>query len=112
MGNCTPLKNDAFARRTNLSTFVYDAAGNLIAVVDPRGNRTTTAYDNLNRATQTTDALGDLSTSTTGSQLEELVGNWFLGTDHPQAAAGLVYLPAHGSLFGSGDPSPQDVVQG
>jgi hypothetical protein len=57
-------------------------------------------------------ALGNLSPSTTGGQLEELIGKWFLGTDHPQAAAGLVYLPSHGSLFGSGGPSAQDVLQG
>jgi hypothetical protein len=56
--------------------------------------------------------LGNLSTSTFTRQLEELVDKWFLGSDHPQAAAGLVYLYAHGSLFGSGGPSPRDVVQG
>jgi YD repeat-containing protein len=38
-----------------LTTLLYDPASNLSALVDPVGNRTTYAYDALNRATQETD---------------------------------------------------------
>ena len=44
------------------SPLVYDAADNVVASVDGRGNRTTVAYDALDRPTQTTNALGGLST--------------------------------------------------
>jgi RHS repeat-associated protein len=42
---------------------VYDAAGNVLARIDQRGNRTSFAYDALNRLTQTTDALNNLTTT-------------------------------------------------
>jgi hypothetical protein len=58
--------------------------------------------------------LGNLSPSSTGSQLEKLVAKWFLGLDHPQAVGtvSLSYAQASGSLFGSGGPAFSDVYQG
>ena len=41
----------------NATTYVYDAASNRIATVDPLGNRTTVAYYAANRPTSVTDPL-------------------------------------------------------
>jgi RHS repeat-associated protein len=46
-----------------VATVVYDAAGNVLAQVDQRGNRTSFAFDALNRVTQQTDALNNLATT-------------------------------------------------
>ena len=55
-------------------------------------------------------ALGNLHPGSTRTQLEDLVGKWFLGTDHPQASGSYAY--ASGQLFGKKGPSLQDVRQG
>jgi RHS repeat-associated protein len=44
-------------------TMVYDAVGNAVAQVDARGNRTTYAYDALNRQTTRTDSLSHTTTT-------------------------------------------------
>ena len=42
---------------------MYDAASNVIAVVDQLSRRTTFSYDALNRQTQTQNAIGGLATT-------------------------------------------------
>ena len=54
--------------------------------------------------------LGNLSAGSSGTQLKELVGKWFLGTDLPQAS--FPYAQASGVLFSSTGPAYQDVRQG
>ena len=56
--------------------------------------------------------LGNLGVNSPSWQLQELVGKWFLGTDHPGEAAGETYRAYGGSIFGSGGPSYADVSQG
>ena len=55
-------------------------------------------------------SLGYLAAGSSTAQLNELVGKWFLGADHP-AAPGYTYRVAAGSLFGSG-PAYTDAKQG
>jgi Calpain family cysteine protease/Domain of unknown function (DUF4214) len=55
-------------------------------------------------------ALGDLHAGSSPTQLQDLVDKWFLGLDHPVAAA--AYSPVSGILFGSGGPVYSDVQQG
>jgi hypothetical protein len=56
--------------------------------------------------------LGNLHAGSSAQQLDQLVGKWFLGLDHPQfAATGVSYVLAAGTLFGSG-PAYNDAVQG
>lgn len=45
-------------RRVETQTF-HDAAGRVVAVVDPLGNRTTTEYDAIGRIIRVTDAMGN-----------------------------------------------------
>jgi hypothetical protein len=54
--------------------------------------------------------LGDLQAGSNPDQLEELVDKWFLGLDHPIAAAS--YSPVAGTLFGSAGPVYTDLRQG
>ena len=56
-------------------------------------------------------ALGNLHAGSTATQLQELVGKWFLGADHPVAAAGTTYRLVSGSLFVNG-PAYGDIIQG
>jgi hypothetical protein len=56
-------------------------------------------------------ALGNLHSGSSATQLQELVGKWFLGSDHPVAAAGTTYRIVSGSLIVNG-PSYSDVAQG
>ena len=58
------------------SSFSYDAAGNVVAEIDPLGRITRFQYDSMNRRTRTTDALGGVST--TGY---DAVGNVILSSD-------------------------------
>src|SRR5262249_31021021 len=46
----------------SLTTFAYDAVGNLAAVLDADGNHTTFAYDALDRKVRETDPLGATAT--------------------------------------------------
>ncbi len=55
--------------------------------------------------------LGNLQAGAPASQLQKLVNKWFLGLDHPAAAAGTTYATAAGSLFVNG-PAVNDVRQG
>jgi len=63
-------------------------------------------------------ALGDLSSTSTEAQADQLIDKWFLGTDHPNtthAGAGHVvptWEVQHGPLFGDNGPSYLDVNQG
>ena len=61
-------------------------------------------------------ALGDLTTMSSQTQANELVGKWFLGTDLPNPSSPglpLAYLPDTSPLYGaSGAPQLTDVSQG
>ena len=60
-------------------------------------------------------SLGNLAVSTSTKVLDDLVGKWFLGTDHPVASFNgttFVYAKASGTLFGSNGPQYTDVNQG
>jgi hypothetical protein len=59
--------------------------------------------------------LGNLAAGSTASQLEKLIGKWFLGLDRPTAPSGynFTYQPVLGSLFGTdGSFNYQDIQQG
>jgi len=67
----------------------------------------------------TSTALGNLAVGSTATQLGELTGKWFLGTDLPSTVAGNVmsmqstYTAVNGPLYGaSGAPNITDVNQG
>ena len=55
-------------------------------------------------------SLGNLAVGSTVTQLSDLIGKWFLGTDHP-TASGYAYTAVSGTLFGSG-PTYTDMLQG
>jgi hypothetical protein len=55
--------------------------------------------------------LGNLGLGSSTTQVVELVGKWFYGTDVP-AAPGLTYQLTSGTLFGTGGPQSSDVIQG
>jgi hypothetical protein len=55
--------------------------------------------------------LGDLHAGSSAAQLDELVGKWFRGADHPLVRPGETYRPVSGVLF-AGGPSYWDVRQG
>lgn len=74
-----------------------------------------------NGGATTATALGDLSASSSATQVNELIGKWFLGTDLPSlSVAGIdesnfnpTYVADTAPLFGaSGAPSAADVNQG
>jgi hypothetical protein len=59
--------------------------------------------------------LGNLAAGSTSTQLDKLVGKWFLGADHPDAhysGMTVTYATAAGTLFGTGGPKYTDVHQG
>lgn len=56
-------------------------------------------------------SLGNLTVGSSGSQLDKLVGKWFLGADHP-ATGGYVYSTVSGPLFSAGTPTHNDEIQG
>ncbi len=56
-------------------------------------------------------SLGNLRAGSSATQLDRLVGKWFLGTDHPQALGGATYRVVSGALF-QGGASYRDVTQG
>ncbi|MDX2241159.1 MAG: C2 family cysteine protease [Leptolyngbyaceae cyanobacterium bins.302] len=55
--------------------------------------------------------IGDLFAGSSASQMERLIGKWFLGNDRPVAAAGTTYRQVSGQLF-QGGISVNDVNQG
>ncbi|MFO5527106.1 MAG: C2 family cysteine protease [Cuspidothrix sp.] len=57
----------------------------------------------------TVSGIGNLSAGSTGNQMENLIGKWFLGTARP--VTGYTYQYASGSLFQNGT-SANDIVQG
>ncbi|MGA2127867.1 MAG: putative Ig domain-containing protein [Xanthobacteraceae bacterium] len=65
-------------------------------------------------------ALGNLAAGSSATQLSELVGKWFLGTDLPSSKVSMggaptfsvSYSASSGPLFGSTGPSMSDVNQG
>jgi Calpain family cysteine protease/Bacterial pre-peptidase C-terminal domain len=59
----------------------------------------------------TRSGIGNLSAGSSSGQMENLIGKWFLGTDRPDTATGIVYRYASGSLF-QGGASHTDVDQG
>jgi hypothetical protein len=65
---------------------------------------------NVANATYQGQTLGNLAIGSTASQLDKLIGKWFLGADHPDAS-GYTYRTASGSLF-VGTPSHNDEYQG
>jgi hypothetical protein len=68
-----------------------------------------------NGGSSTATALGNLSAKSTQTQVDELIGKWFLGTDDPSLAGSpitAVYQLASGNLFSSAGPLFTDVNQG
>lgn len=59
----------------------------------------------------TKSGIGNLASGSSASQIESLVGKWFLGNDRPDIASGYSYKYASGSLFQNGI-SYTDVKQG
>jgi hypothetical protein len=59
----------------------------------------------------TRQTLGNLYAGSSATQMERLIGKWFLGLDRPTAASGTTYRSCSGSLIQSG-VSYQDVNQG
>jgi hypothetical protein len=65
-------------------------------------------------------ALGALAAGYTTTQLSELIGKWFLGTDLPSSAVAMSGYPSftvsystvNSPLFGAGGPSMSDINQG
>ncbi|HEV3344229.1 MAG TPA: LEPR-XLL domain-containing protein, partial [Pirellulales bacterium] len=67
---------------------------------------------NVANATYQGQKLGNLATGSSATQLNDLVGKWFLGTDEPTLTnSSLVYKTVSGSLF-SGTPSHANEQQG
>lgn len=54
---------------------------------------------------------GNLHAGSSSTQMENLIGKWFLGNDRPDAAAGTTYRYVNGSLF-QGGANKNDVDQG
>lgn len=68
-----------------------------------------------NGGSSTATALGNLGATSTQTQVNELIGKWFLGSDDPSLAGSPIaasYKAASGSLFSSAGPSIADVNQG
>jgi hypothetical protein len=59
----------------------------------------------------TRQTLGNLYAGSSATQMERLIGKWFLGLDRPTAASGTTYRSCSGSLIQSG-VSYQDINQG
>jgi len=58
-------------------------------------------------------ALGNLSATSSQTQVNELIGKWFLGTDLPQLPSGYAYAAVDDALFGPlGAPQISDIEQG
>jgi hypothetical protein len=68
------------------------------------------AFSNPSNVSFQQHPLGNLVAGSSASQLQKLVDKWFLGQDHPQAAAS--YQAVSGTLFGTGGPKYTDVAQG
>ena len=67
-----------------------------------------------NGGSNTATALGNLAAGTTATQLSELIGKWFLGSDLPATGyTNVPYATLSGSLYGStGAPVAADINQG
>jgi hypothetical protein len=50
----------------------------------------------------TRQTLGNLYAGSSATQMERLIGKWFLGLDRPTAASGTTYRSCSGSLIQSG----------
>jgi hypothetical protein len=59
----------------------------------------------------TASGIGNLRANSSATQLEQLIGKWFLGSDRPNPGSGVTYQAVNGSLFQNGI-SYQDVMQG
>jgi hypothetical protein len=114
----------------------FSALQSLAAMLNQPGGLSTSAYvqqiaDDVingnsanaywNGGSSTTMALGNLSATSTQTQVTELIGEWFLGTDLPSLSVSAIgesnlnptYKTATLPLFGtSGTPSYLDVNQG
>jgi hypothetical protein len=114
----------------------FSALRSLAAMLNQPGGLTTSAYvqqiaDDVivgnsanadwNGGSSTATALGNLSATSTQTQVDELIGKWFLGTDLPSLSVSAIgetnlnptYQNSTLALFGaSGSPSYLDVNQG
>jgi hypothetical protein len=114
----------------------FSALQSLAAMLNQPGGLTTSAYvqqiaDDVingnsanavwNGGSSTTTALGNLSATSTQTQVTELIGEWFLGTDLPSMSVSAIgeanYNPTYKAstlpLYGaSGTPKYTDVNQG
>ena len=104
----------------------------LASELNVAGGITTTAYaqqmfDNVvlgnaanawwNGGTNSAVSLGNLSATSSQTQLSELIGKWFLGTDNPGVGSGAEGFPTSyaavtGNLWGSSGPAATDINQG
>ena len=91
------ILNEAAA--LNIPGYVQVLAGDVI-----NGNAANATYQGK--------PLGNLAVGSSATQLNDLIGKWFLGTDHPTLCnTSLVYRSAAGSLFPH-TPSHTDEYQG
>ncbi len=98
-GVMTDLKTlMADATELNMPGYVQVLAGDII-----NGNAANANYQG--------QPLGNLGSGSTGSELDDLIDKWFLGTDLP-ATGGYGYSAVSGPLFGSSGPSVADEHQG
>jgi hypothetical protein len=105
------------AECTSLQELIDSAA--VAMPVDVRNLASKVINGNSANDTFQGESLGDIWTGSAASQLNDLVGKWFYGTDlpttdiDPTTGTNFPYAQASGSLFGpTGAPSYNDVAQG
>jgi hypothetical protein len=89
----TSLRTLLSGRRTWMPDYVYNLSNKIINS-DPANTRS---------------GIGNLFAGSTATQMERLIGKWFLGNDRPTASG--TYRPVSGSLFQNGI-SYEDIDQG
>jgi hypothetical protein len=110
----TDLQTIAANLNNGMSTSAY-LTGIMTALVDGNAGNATWTGGNSSSVT-----LGNLHAGSTGTQLSELNGKWFLGTDLPSSYVNMSgaspfsvsYSTSASPLFGTGGPSMNDINQG
>lgn len=97
---------------TDLQTLVNDASAlNMPVYVENLTDKV--VYGDPANADYLGKPLGNLAVGSSATQLTDLVGKWFLGTDLPVVTTSAVtYQYAAGTLFGPNGPQYTNVVQG
>jgi hypothetical protein len=100
---------------TDLRTLVSNASrftmADYVRVLSNNIANTNTANQWWTGGGSTRQTLGNLYAGSSATQMERLIGKWFLGLDRPTAASGTTYRSCSGSLLQSG-VSYQDINQG